>query len=477
MLPNPTNTQPQSSPDLMEERNKRNRGTGFTNIGKMLGANVGAGSRMGGAIGSQLGAKAGEIRKGIEQGKSQFAAGKQTGSAEAESAITTASGLADKSFQNQEEFAGLDPNQLAEQGRKLREAEYKGPFGLEEAGKLQSKSATAAALAKLAGTSGGQRQLLSSMVAQRGGYGRGLSEFDRMLLAREGQKQVQSGRGQLAGIESETERAVTGAEQEATAKQKGIESQRVKEIQDIRNKLYGEGTAEQGGTTGLLTQAKSQANVFANEANRMKELLTGSDAGGKIGTPENPLKPGDEELFNKIQTLGVGLPEQIYADDPALLQRTLSNVAGLITPDVGGYLFKDKQREAASNLGALLQGVDKSQEISRLAQARTEFKPTDTTYKEQKDIKSTQDFYRDVISKKDSDKVGFGQGAAKILGEQRLHDIAMKVAKEESGIFGTGSSQQYINNRIRNIIEDEIRAKLRNQQSTMDVLKGRLGIK
>jgi hypothetical protein len=339
--------QPTQSEQDKKDRNKQ-RGTGFTNINRVLGANVGAGEKMGQKIGEGLSSQAGDIRAGIEAGKSKFQAGMQQGAAGAQSAIQQGQQYGQQVSGQQDQFAQLDPNQLKEQGQALRSAAYKGPQGIEAAGKLGSQAATASALGRLGATAGGQQQLLASQVAQRGGYGTGQSALDRALIGRSGQQQIQQGRSALSGIEAQTQGALQGAQSQAAAKAAGIEAQRAKTIQDLRSKLSGD--------TGLLSVAKQQASEYNKAGSKIQQMLAGKNPDGTTIDANNPSKWGEQDvaLLDQLEQYGINPEQGIYGKNMDEYGNILSDLSSNIDISQTGGRFMGSQSGAAQNLATLL---------------------------------------------------------------------------------------------------------------------------
>lgn len=357
--PNKNPQQPTQADQQKQQDRNRQRGTGFTNINKVLGANVGAGKEMGQKIGSSLSGQAGAIKEGIKQGQAGFQAGMQSGAQQAQSAIQQGQALKQQEGEQADAYAnrlagiGQDqPVDLAAQGKALRSAAYQGPQGMEKAGQLTSQAATASALAKLGGTAGGQQQLLASQVAGRGGYGTGHSALDRMLLAKGGQQEIQRGRGALTGIESAAQGAVQGAQQQAVAQVAGIEANKTKALQDLQSQLSGEGKE---GPKGFLTQAKEQAADFNTKASKIQQMLSGKNPDGTTIDATHPSQYSQEDiaLLNDMESYGIDPNQMIYGKNISEYGSALGDISSNVDLSQQSR-YMGNQAQAAKNLATFL---------------------------------------------------------------------------------------------------------------------------
>lgn len=202
---NPPNTDPTqiqpATPDPTQDANNRDRqqrGTGFTNINRILTANDGAGQKIGQAIGSGIDKQAASVRDGIQQGQSQFQAGLDQSKGAAQSTISQGQALQKQAGEDNNAYStrlaqnnGTDYSKI---GQNVRAADYNGPMNLQNADALKAQAATTGALGRLAGSSAGQSELLRRTVAQRGNYTNGQNSLDQLLIGRDGQNAIQQAR-------------------------------------------------------------------------------------------------------------------------------------------------------------------------------------------------------------------------------------------------------------------------------------------
>jgi len=344
----------QDNKDTQKQTSNRQSGSGFTNISKVLGANVGAGKQMGQKIGSSLSGQAGAIKEGIQQGQAGFQAGMQSGAEQANKAIASGKQLQQKEGEQADAYANrlagigqAQPVDLSAQGQALRGAAYTGPQGLQQAGQLGSQAATASALAKLGGTAGGQQQLLASQVAGRGGYGSGHSALDRMLLAKGGQQAIQQGRSALTGIEGAAQGAVQGAQQQATAQAASIEANKTKALQDLQSQLSGD--------KGFTSVAKQQAADFNTKAGKIQQMLSGKNPDGTTIDATHPSQYSQEDiaLLNDMGSYGIDPNQMVYGKNAGEYGSALGDISSNVDLSQQSR-YMGNQGQAAKNLATFL---------------------------------------------------------------------------------------------------------------------------
>jgi hypothetical protein len=370
MLPNPTPNQPQApetgSGDNQLEQNRRRqqRGTGFTNIDRILNANQGAGQRMGQSIGSNLANQAGQVRQGIQQGVSTFQAGMNQGKAGALNAIQQGQSLKQQAGETPEAYAtrlAQSTNDFTKQGEQLRDAAYQGPNSLQNANQLQSQASGVSELGRLAGSSPGQSQLLRSQVAQRGNYTQGQNALDQLLLGKEGQSAIQQGRQSSAGINRQAQGAVLNAQNQASATTNAILNNKAKTARELQNYLAGAGDSESGNITGFTELAKQQAQDYQKDAARIQQLLTGKD---EQGNPITSISDKDKQLLQNMEQYGVENNKIYEKGNEADITNAINQMAGSLTNNFGTSRYLGNQNQAAQNLAKYLLQNDTAKSIA-----------------------------------------------------------------------------------------------------------------
>jgi hypothetical protein len=287
----------------------------------MLNANQGAGQKMGQQIGSSLANQAGQVKQGIQAGQQGFQAGMQQGSQQANQAIGQGQQLQKNANETDEVYqsrlAGQDQSQLATQGQALTNAAYQGPQGLQNAGQLSSRAATASALGQLGATSSGQGQLLASQVAKRGNYGQGQNALDQMLIGKGGQQEIQQGRSAVGGIQNQAQGAIQGATAQANATQQDIEGRKVATQHDL-------GANQKA----IQDAAAKQATDYNTNAGKLQQMLAGKNPDGTTIDATHPSQYSDQDvsLLNNMKDYGLDPNQMIYGTNAENQQNYLAQL-------------------------------------------------------------------------------------------------------------------------------------------------------
>lgn len=351
----------------LSNKKKQTRGTGFTNINRVLDANRGAGQKMGEQIGGGLNQQADSVRAGIESSQNQFNQEKQQAGQQAKSAVQAGQNLVKQAGETDDAYQARiaqtninnQPVNYSQIGQELRDAQYKGPMALQNAGQLQAQSATTSALGRLAGNTGGQQQLLQTMVAKPGQYTRGQSALDSLLLGQDGQKAIQQGRQATQGLQQKAFGAVDQAEAQAQALKSGISENKTKTLQALQNMLSGNGTQDSDQVVGIKELAKRQAESFNKDATRLKEILSGKNSDGSLITN---LSPEDQQLLDNMNQYGLD-NNQFYTGDQNSSSISLNNLANTLAINPGQLKFQGNQSAAAQNLATVLGDLDTAESI------------------------------------------------------------------------------------------------------------------
>lgn len=339
----------QQDPNQQNNKNKQ-RGTGFANIGRILQANQGVGQQIGQKIGGNISEQANAVRQGIEAGRQKFQAGQQTASTAANQNIQAGQRLAKEAGETDEKYAEriAQVQNAGQVGQNLRATQYTGPMGIENADKLQSKAVNTAALSRLAGSgAAGQDLLLRNMVAGRGGYTRGQSALDRLLVGKEGQQAIQAGRQAASGLAGTAQNTLQSAQNLAQATQTDIESGKQTALSGILQ-----------GATSIDEAGRQRAQQFKQDAQDLNSVLAGTY---KADTPEAKQRALD--LISRMGEFGLENKELYSGNvntDPNMLQSTLSNLAEKISFNYGDKYLSDAQKQAGQVLSQAL--ADKARE-------------------------------------------------------------------------------------------------------------------
>lgn len=160
------------------------KGTGFTNIQRVLGANVG--NRLGSTIGQGVQQQGQQARQNVQQSSQQFqqqSEANRIGTQQDQELVTNVLGSPTQ-VQNEQQ------NRF----RQLMMGTYKGPKEIAESQKLMSQSQQAQFLGEAAGTQGGRIELLKRFAApDQAQYTLGKQQMDNLLLGQQ-EAQLQAAR-------------------------------------------------------------------------------------------------------------------------------------------------------------------------------------------------------------------------------------------------------------------------------------------
>jgi hypothetical protein len=308
---------------IPKDRNKK--GTGFTNLGRILEAS--RGSRMGSAVATGARELGQNVRGQIGQAGQQFQTkaqesaakfGEQASKERDETigqigAVTPSSGT-----------GGVQQEDLAQKFQDWRDAEYKGPTGLEDYGSLAGKVTEAEQLGRMSRTSGGKQELLRRFVGGRD-YSQGEQSLDTALLGLTGQRELDQARRETRGLGMELGRQAGTASEQAMQLAKQAQTFG----QDTRAKL------------GEQKEKILSDEEYGSEGKSLKQLFQDTQTKEK----------GREELASKIRDFD--------SEFGRLVQ------AGSRTPDQKREAFQELLRDAQQS------GYIDNSEIAQLFMTKT----------------------------------------------------------------------------------------------------------
>lgn len=231
-----------NQPNQPGQPQNKPKGTGFTNLSRVIGANQN--NRLGQAVGGGLQNTAGQARQGVQKAQEQF-------QQKTQQSLDESTGTRQQALQR----VMQDPSQVGDQDYNrfdiYRQGNYGGPNELANKQQLVGNAQEAEQLGGLVGTQGGRAALLQRYAAKNKPYGTGQMALDQTLLGQSAQPQLKQARRSTFGLTNTASRGVSQAEQEAQAKQKAF-------AQDT-------GQAVEG------TRTQAEQNV-ADELQRQKNL-------------------------------------------------------------------------------------------------------------------------------------------------------------------------------------------------------------
>ncbi len=342
----PPSQQPQN-----KQNTRRERGTGFTNLKRILGANVGAGEKIGSAIGGIVGNRTNQFQTQTQSGLQNFKTKADSAMGEAKSALAPGEvysregseifertpGMSDEDFNTgkaaadtayRQRIAGLE-TPTDEQANTFSNAAYAGPKDVENRQGLTQTGQSLRGLGSSLGRSSGRFGMLKSIAAP-GPYGLGSRSLDNALLgtSKSGLSAIQEARQKAQSVAGQELSKIEQAENTGKAYERSIQ----RDKKDL----------EETGLTefqGLADLAETQGKNLQTDLEKLSALM-GSGIGDVATQTE------------KLKTLFGG---QLPTEAEVARLMTLANSVGFDAGDsgFGGSSFYGTQDEINNLLASL----------------------------------------------------------------------------------------------------------------------------
>lgn len=241
------------------------KGTGFTNIQRIIGAS--RGNKLGETIVGGIKQTGAQAQESLNKASQQFQQDVEKNRLDTEANRQQAEGLIGSATQGGE----LNADQLAA-AEKFRAGLYQGPTSLQNQATLAGKAAEAEQLGKLGGSEGGRQGLLQRFVGAPQ-YSAGQQKLDTLLLGADRQA-INQARSATQGLADQAARQIQGAQAQG--------QQAVSGAQGFKQKFLGDVSGKQGEITGAvnkkledMTQAeKKSVEGYNNVRNSLSQLAT-----------------------------------------------------------------------------------------------------------------------------------------------------------------------------------------------------------
>jgi hypothetical protein len=348
-----------------KDRNKK--GTGFTNIGRILEASRGA--RLGGQVTSgvqqtgqqvrsQIGQAAGQFQeqaKKASEGFGQQAAAQRDETIQQLGAVTPSSGTGGLGQ------AGDPVSQI----QNWATTEYRGPTELEDYGSLAGRVSEAEQIGRLGRTTGGKQELLRRFVGGRD-YSQGQQTMDAALLGLTGSKELSEARKATRGLGGELIREAGGASEQArqlATQAAGFGEDTIKRVEGTRDKILTDAEYGAGGKSldQLFKESQAKEKARGDLASEIRDFDSKFE-----GLVQSGLKTRDEKR-ETFQDLIKEAQESGYIDNSEVAQLflTRSTLDGQsFNPE---YDFISRAEQAGLNpyadLAALVSGGRAAQNV------------------------------------------------------------------------------------------------------------------
>lgn len=325
------------------------RGSGFTNIQRVIGANTA--NRLGSTIASKVGDVASQTRSQLGQAQTQF----QTKAEQEQSRLKQNAQKRDETLQNL--GADVPSEEQKNQFKELRSGESKGPSQLDNVFEIRNKTQEAQQIGKNLGSAGGQQALLQKYAGGQQ-YTQGQQRLDQLLLGQTGGQQLNQAKRAVTGIGGELERAETGA----SARSQGLINQAQQLKSDTLNKL-GQGfsgieaSAEQQAAAENQKRLTEVASIEAIKA-KLQQARDAKDSGvlfgldavnpptGDISADATP-RPSYKLTPDELKALGLTNDTNFYAEGADLtgVENSLQDTESLkALANVKGQQALDEQQ-------------------------------------------------------------------------------------------------------------------------------------
>jgi hypothetical protein len=364
----PNQQQQYQTPVGQETRGRREKGTGFTNIGKFLQANTGASGQMAQGIGQNISTKAGELQQDVNKAGTQFenqyqqqygaTLGPQGTLGQARQTIP---GVSNTGIN----VGGMSEADASKMGTDINKAQYTGPVQYENQAQLLNRAANLNALNQIS-----QAQLLQGVGMRTGPYTMGETMFDVGLLSQDprAEKAIQEQKEAAMQTAAQTAQQAGLAEQRAQALTSAVESEKSDVKKDILSSL-----------AGMQQQAKLKAQNYLNQAGRIKDILVGNISESDITAQDRAMMA---DLTNYgIQNVNFDTSEE---DINKQILQAISRSGNTAYSDQSSFDLQD--RNVAKNLALISGDKDLAKKIEQSGIDKGVFRDSAEDVKTQTDI-------------------------------------------------------------------------------------------
>lgn len=453
------------------ELKKRQKGTGFTNIGKIVGANVGAGQQMAGKIAQGIQTAGQKTQQQLGQAKQQFKSGFQQSVDPTMANLQAGSNIAKRTDESDDQYAERIKNQgidYSEIGKKVQEAKYGGPQGLENVKNLVGGATNVGQLGALSSSALGQQQLLKQFAAGRAGYTGGQGALDQFLLGQsaEGQKQLKQARESVSGIAEDVKAAARSAQLQALGMGEGIEKEKSRVLGGV-----------QGSISEMDKRAQERGQQQSRDAKRLVSILTDPSAVGKISGPKGTEYNEQQALYDKnllknIEKFGIETGVSLDTSNKEAMIRNLQEIASR-ADTAFTTRYGDPQRAALQKLFQFQQDEGKAAKIAA-EKEKNVFKLGEQDIKglqavKEEDVKrqSEESLVKDIprleniVNKRGQvSHLDYMSMASDILGADVVNSIRRRMDDENGRHDWFGASDGYIDAVTDSAVQEAIRQKL-----------------
>lgn len=334
----------QQPPLGQDQKGRREKGTGFTNLSKYLQANTGAAGQMGQGVSQNIATKAGELQKDVSKAGSEFQTQyqQQYGTTLAPGGTLGQVRQVIPNVGAPTGIGAMTGEQAEQMGKDVAGATYTGPIQYQDQQQLLNRAANLNALNQIS-----QSQLLQGVGMRTGPYTMGETIFDVGLLSQDpaAQMAIQQQREAAAALAKETGTEASVAESQARGLKSAIESEKEDIKKDVLTSL-----------AGMQEQAKLTAKNYLDQATRIKDILVGN-------IPESDINEEDRAMLGNLSNYGLGGIDLTLADEDITKQvlGAISSSAG--TAYSGQSMYGKDDKNVARNLALMAGDKDAAKKI------------------------------------------------------------------------------------------------------------------
>jgi hypothetical protein len=460
----------------------RQKGTGFTNIGRIVGANVGAGQQMAGKVAQGIQTAGQNVQNQLGQAQQKFNTGFQQTTQPVLGTLQQGSAMAKRSDESDEDYAKRTKEanvDYAEIGKKVQEAKYTGPKGLEDSQRMLGSAVGAGQLGTMTTSGQGQQELLKQFVAGKTGYTKGQGAMDQMLLGQsaEGQRQLQQAREAVSTLPEDVLSSAKLAQARAQAMDTGIDKEKARVLGGVQSSV-----------NEMEQRAKERGQMYSKEAGRLAELLANPQSQGYVkgerGTEYNEQQAAlDRQLLKNMGKFGIGAGQsKLDTSDPQAAARALQEIASGATTGVNAR-YGDVQRQALQKLSQFQQDEAKGakiasekdkaafavgdKDVENLASMKEQRAQAEQEKSNIQDIPQLENVVNARGRVSHLDYMSMAEG---ILGRDVVQSVRQRMDDENGRTDWFGASDEYIDSVTDGAIQDLIRQKLAPKYQSRDRL-------
>lgn len=264
------------APTVQASNPNAQKGSGYTNIQRIMQANTG--NQLGQTVGQGIQKAGQQVQQSLGNQQQQF----QQGQAQNQFNTDANQQLVGNVLGNASQYAPTgsnDPNaQAGTKFQQLISGQYQGPTSLQNTDALQQQAANVGQLGTALNTAGGRMGVLQRFV---GGpqYTSGQQTLDSLLLGQGGGQNIANARQSIAGLPGQINQAVTGAQEQGKEQQSGatqfgqqVQGQFGQKVSDINTGLQTAATTAQTAKDAAYQKAISDmqsGNMTQDEANML----------------------------------------------------------------------------------------------------------------------------------------------------------------------------------------------------------------